>query len=126
MLIVSSIYLQQHVNQDTVWDIPGSPEPTQKMDGSAAAPPWKPNVNNGTELWEANLRNGGQPPPQPQQKTPWGHTPSTNIGGTWGEDDDVTDSSNVWTGVPSGQQQWGNTGGNNGAMWGGGKTTRSF
>lgn len=108
-------HLQQHVNQDTNWDIPSSPEP-MKMDGSGPSP-WKPTVNNGTDLWEANLRNGGQPPPQPQQKTPWGHTPSTNIGGTWGEDDD-TDTSNVWTGVPSGQQQWGgNT--NNGAMWGG-------
>lgn len=112
-------FQQQHVNQDTSWDIPGSPEPSMKMDASGAAPPWKPNVNNGTELWEANLRNGGQPPPQPQQKTPWGHTPSTNIGGTWGEDDDAVDTSNVWTGVPSGQQQWGNNP-NNGAMWGGG------
>lgn len=109
----------QHVNQDTHWDIPGSPEPANKMDGSTGPPTWKPTVNNGTELWEANLRNGGQPPPQPQQKTPWGHTPSTNIGGTWGEDDD-TDSSNVWTGVPSGQQQWGNNA-NSGTMWGGPK-----
>lgn len=111
--------MQQHVNQDTNWDIPGSPEPQMKMDGSGA-PTWKPTVNNGTELWEANLRNGGQPPPQPQQKAPWGHTPSTNIGGTWGEDDDVTDSSNVWTGVPPAQPQWGsgNTG-NGTAMWGG-------
>lgn len=112
----------QHVNQDTNWDIPGSPEPQLKMDGSGA-PAWKPAVNNGTELWEANLRNGGQPPPQPAQKAPWGHTPSTNIGGTWGEDDDVTDSSNVWTGVPPAQPQWGGSGnaGNGGttAMWGG-------
>uniref|UniRef100_A0A6P7FND2 Protein Gawky n=1 Tax=Diabrotica virgifera virgifera TaxID=50390 RepID=A0A6P7FND2_DIAVI len=112
----------QHVNQDTNWDIPSSPEPPIKMDGSGGPPPWKPAVNNGTELWEANLRNGGQPPPQPQQKTPWGHTPSTNIGGTWGEDDDA-DTSNVWTGVPSNQPQWGGAGGNtnNGAMWGGPK-----
>lgn len=109
----------QHVNQDTNWDIPGSPEPPGKMDGNGSTS-WKPSVNNGTELWEANLRNGGQPPPQPQQKTPWGHTPSTNIGGTWGEDDEA-DSSNVWTGVPSGQQQWGGNSGNNGAMWGGPK-----
>ncbi|XP_023022577.2 trinucleotide repeat containing adaptor protein gawky isoform X1 [Leptinotarsa decemlineata] len=111
----------QHVNQDTNWDVPSSPEPPLKMDGTSGPPPWKPAVNNGTELWEANLRNGGQPPPQPQQKTPWGHTPSTNIGGTWGEDDDA-DSSNVWTGVPSSQPQWG-TGGNtnNGALWGGPK-----
>lgn len=110
---------QQHVNQDTSWDIPGSPEPTVKMDGSSGPPPWKPTVNNGTELWEANLRNGGQPPPQPQQKTPWGHTPSTNIGGTWGEDDDG-DSTNVWNGGNSNQQQWGGSGNsNNGPMWGG-------
>lgn len=86
-----------------------------KPDGSGP-PAWKPAVNNGTELWEANLRNGGQPPPQPQQKTPWGHTPSTNIGGTWGEDDDTTDSSNVWTGVPN-NPQWGPAT-NNGNMWG--------
>ncbi|XP_056642244.1 protein Gawky isoform X1 [Diorhabda sublineata] len=112
----------QHVNQDTNWDIPSSPEPPLKMDGSSGPPPWKPAVNNGTELWEANLRNGGQPPPQPQQKTPWGHTPSTNIGGTWGEDDDA-DTSNVWTGAPSNQPQWGGASGNtnNGAMWGGPK-----
>ncbi|KAK9888232.1 hypothetical protein WA026_000500 [Henosepilachna vigintioctopunctata] len=109
----------QHVNQDTNWDIPGSPEPSNKADGSGNAP-WKPSVNNGTELWEANLRNGGQPPPQPQQKTPWGHTPSTNIGGTWGEDDE-TDSSNVWTGVPSTQPQWGGNSANGAAMWGGPK-----
>ncbi|XP_045477567.1 protein Gawky isoform X3 [Harmonia axyridis] len=107
----------QHVNQDTNWDIPGSPEPPNKIDGSGNLP-WKPSVNNGTELWEANLRNGGQPPPQPQQKAPWGHTPSSNIGGTWGEDDE-TDSSNVWTGVPN-QQQWGgNNSANGAAMWGG-------
>lgn len=110
--------LQQYVNQDTNWDIPSSPEPPLKTDGSSGSAPWKPPVNNGTELWEANLRNGGQPA-LPQQKTPWGHTPSNNIGGTWGEDDDV-DSSNVWTGVNPNQQQWtGNGNANNGAMWNG-------
>lgn len=99
----------QHVNQDTNWDVPGSPEPmaggnivksdpTQSVAaGGAAAVPttWKPNINNGTELWEANLRNGGQPPAPAVQK-PWGHTPSTNLGGTWGEDDDGTDSGYVY------------------------------
>lgn len=95
------------MNQDTGWDIPGSPEPGMKEGG------WKTNVNNGTELWEANLRNGGQPPPQPAAKTPWGHTPSTNIGGTWGEDDDTTDNTNMWQGVPNNNQsnpQWGGGG----------------
>lgn len=120
----------QHVNQDTNWDVPGSPEPINtagnivKADtnsqagnaGNAGGPPvWKPNINNGTELWEANLRNGGQPPPAPAQKTPWGHTPSSNLGGTWGEDDDGVDSANVWTGAPSNQQtqQWGQASGTN-------------
>lgn len=120
----------QHVNQDTNWDVPGSPEPIGNAGnivkaepspqaggaGNAGGPPvWKPNINNGTELWEANLRNGGQPPPAPVQKTPWGHTPSSNLGGTWGEDDDGVDSANVWTGAPSNQQtqQWGQASGTN-------------
>ncbi|XP_017062674.1 protein Gawky [Drosophila eugracilis] len=86
----------QHVNQDTNWEVPSSPEPTNK---DAAGPPmWKPSINNGTDLWESNLRNGGQPTAQQVQKPSWGHTPSSNLGGTWGEDDDGTDSSSVWTG----------------------------
>ncbi|KAL1116327.1 hypothetical protein AAG570_005822 [Ranatra chinensis] len=92
----------QNVNQDSNWDIPGSPEPGAKDNSnSAPVPMWKPTVNNGTDLWEANLRNGGIPPPSTQQapKTAWGHTPSSNIGGMWGEDDDA-DTTNVWTGVP--------------------------
>lgn len=87
----------QHVNQDTNWEVPSSPEPTNK-DPSAGPTMWKPAINNGTDLWELNLRNGGQPPTQPVQKTPWGHTPSSNLGGTWGEDDDSAESSSVWTG----------------------------
>lgn len=90
----------QHVNQDTNWEVPSSPEPTNK--DPSGSPMWKPTVNNGTDLWESNLRNGGQPSQQPVQKTPWGHTPSTNLGGTWGEDDDCNDTSNVWTGGPAG------------------------
>lgn len=95
----------QNVNQDTNWDIPGSPEPGPRNDPSGTPIPtaWKPcTANNGTELWEANLRNGGQPPPQPVQKAPWGHTPTTNLGGTWGEDDDGNDNNNVWTGGSQG------------------------
>lgn len=91
-----------NVNQDTNWDVPGSPEPGPRTGDPAGATPWKSHtVNNGTELWEANLRNGGQPPPQPVQKTPWNHTPTTNIGGTWGEDDDGGD--NAWAGNQSQQ-----------------------
>ncbi|KAH8335847.1 hypothetical protein KR074_006314 [Drosophila pseudoananassae] len=86
----------QHVNQDTNWEVPSSPEPTNK--DSAAPPLWKPSINNGTDLWESNLRNGGQPTAQQVPKPSWGHTPSSNLGGTWGEDDDNTDASSVWTG----------------------------
>lgn len=84
-------------------------------------PMWKPPVNNGTDLWEANLRNGGQPPPPQQAKTPWGHTPSTNIGGTWGEDDDAADTSNMWTGAPAPSQPnaapWPGAAGNQASMY---------
>lgn len=99
----------QNVNQDTNWDVPGSPEPGPRGEPgtpSAGVSHWKShNINNGTELWEANLRNGGQPPPQPVQKTPWNHTPTTNIGGTWGEEDeDNSESTNVWTSNQNTQQ----------------------
>ncbi|XP_049536810.1 protein Gawky-like [Anopheles darlingi] len=85
----------QHVNQDTQWDVPASPEPSIKPD-----PTLKATVNNGTELWETNLRNGGQPPvPAASQKTPWG--PQSHHGGTWGVDDETSaEPSNVWTGAP--------------------------
>ncbi|XP_034939131.1 trinucleotide repeat-containing gene 6C protein isoform X3 [Chelonus insularis] len=110
----------QHVNQDSNWDVPTSPEPSISKDG---VPLWKPPVNNGTDLWDATLRNGGQPQPPQQAKTPWGHTPSTNIGGTWGEDDEVVDSSNMWTGTPAPTQpntaQWpGATSNQTGSSWG--------
>ncbi|XP_055714546.1 protein Gawky isoform X2 [Phlebotomus papatasi] len=114
----------QHVNQDTQWDVPTSPEPgapkAESLPQAAPAPPtaWKASVNNGTDLWEANLRNGGQPPPQPVAKTPWGHTPSTNLGGTWGEDDDTAEGGNVWTGAPAAATasvpQWGGAAGGGG------------
>uniref|UniRef100_A0A2S2RA09 Trinucleotide repeat-containing protein n=1 Tax=Sipha flava TaxID=143950 RepID=A0A2S2RA09_9HEMI len=91
----------QHVNQDSQWEVPHSPEPNTKdgpLTGLTGGPGWS-KVNNGTDLWEATLRNGGQPPLQiPVQntsKTPWGHTPASNIGGTWGEDDDVSSVSGV-------------------------------
>lgn len=110
------------MNQDTNWDVPTSPEPSMSKDG---VPIWKTPVNNGTDLWEANLRNGGQPPPQQQAKTPWGHTPATNIGGTWGEDDEAADTSNMWTGAPTSSQpnsaagQWTTGTSNQTGMWGG-------
>ncbi|XP_055600693.1 protein Gawky-like [Uranotaenia lowii] len=122
----------ENVNQDTRWDVPASPEPGSKPDPNSATsgptagiPMWK--TNTGCEIWEANLRNGGQmPQQQPVQKTPWG--PSTNIGGTWGEDDDSNDPGNVWNGAtganpnavvpqggPSQQPPWNAAGA---GMWG--------
>ena len=92
------------VNQDTQWDVPASPEPANKE-----IPLWKQTASNGTEVWEVNLRNGGQaPPPISKSDAPWGRTPTNNIGGTWGEEDENNDSQSVWTGVPNnGSSQWG-------------------
>uniref|UniRef100_A0A182SDR5 UBA domain-containing protein n=1 Tax=Anopheles maculatus TaxID=74869 RepID=A0A182SDR5_9DIPT len=77
----------QHVNQDTNWEVPGSPEPqggaaSTGGTGSASAKPdgggahgagpngsWKAqNMNTGTELWETNLRSGGPAGPHLQQQ----------------------------------------------------------
>lgn len=112
----------QNVNQDTNWDVPGSPEPGPRTGDPPGTTQWKSHiVNNGTELWEANLRNGGQPPPQPVQKTPWNHTPTTNIGGTWGEDDDSGEAGgSVWTGNQSQQAPgWNQNSGPNAGASGG-------
>ncbi|XP_053673778.1 protein Gawky-like [Anopheles nili] len=134
----------QHVNQDTNWEVPGSPEPqgaivaaasanaavaAAKPDGgvpSHGAGPggWKAQtMNNGTELWETNLRNGGgvgsvphlqhQQQQQQQQQPTVSHlgpskgpawVPANNLGGTWMEDDDGTGGvgpeagASVWNG----------------------------
>lgn len=56
----------QHVNQDSQWEVSHSPEPNTKdgpLTGLTGGPGWS-KVNNGTDLWEATLRNGGQPPLQ--------------------------------------------------------------
>lgn len=103
------------MNQSTNWDIPSSPEPP-KIEGTNGSVSWKPPVNNGTELWEVNLRNGGQPP----QKPVWGHTPANNIGGTWGENDE-SETSNVWAGGNSSQQHWSSNGNTNSTVWNGNK-----
>ncbi|XP_053673775.1 protein Gawky-like [Anopheles nili] len=97
----------ENVDQDTQWDVPASPEPGGKTDPNSATsgptagiPMWK--TNTGTELWEANLRNGGQLPQQQPtvQKTPWG--PANNYGGTWGEDDEANEPGSVWNGAMGG------------------------
>lgn len=87
----------QNVNQDTNWDVPGSPEPGLKSDPNTPVQPlWKTGMNNGTELWEANLKCGGQPPPAPVAKSQW--TPKVPFGGTWGADDEEENAAGntVW------------------------------
>lgn len=76
---------------------------------------WRCPVNSGTEIWESSIRQkkgslgaptgsllssasvgmpmGGAP------VQPWGQAPTSNIGGTWGEEEGI-DTSNHWTGVP--------------------------
>lgn len=84
-----------NVNQDSNWDVPGSPEPGMKGEPGSAQPLWKTGMNNGTELWEANLKCGGQPPPAPVAKTQW--TPKVPFGGTWGNDEEEESSAGtVW------------------------------
>ncbi|CAN7941214.1 unnamed protein product, partial [Ixodes hexagonus] len=118
---------QTVINQESAWDTPPSPQPgTKEPPPVAPCPPgampapWK--ANTGTEIWESSVRSsrGGpkQPPPgtapanQGQQASaqPWGpHTPTSHIGGTWGEDDESpnnnggngnNNNNNMWTGVP--------------------------
>lgn len=121
---------QGSVNQDTAWDLPGTGE--SPKDKTAT---WKASQNNGTEIWENTVRNGGKnnTPTAAANSHPWGTNPTTNIGGTWGEEDET---SNVWTGVPqsggargsSSSDSWGgnsggggssNGGNNNDKMWNG-------
>ncbi|XP_015903924.1 protein Gawky isoform X3 [Parasteatoda tepidariorum] len=95
---------QRGVNQDTAWDVPSSPHLSPK-EGST----WTNSTSSGTEIWENNVRHhvkSGNTKPPNQVREPWGHTPTTHIGGTWGEEEDTT---NLWTGVPQASgATWGN------------------
>ncbi|XP_042898538.1 protein Gawky [Parasteatoda tepidariorum] len=117
------------INQDTPWDVPDPPVESGK-DNPPPAPSqvWRAPVNQGTEIWENNLRvNKGSGtltvPPPTTNVPPWGHTPATNIGGHWGDDDS---SSSTWSGPPNtnpNSANWSDpnpaSGGNNsGNMWG--------
>ncbi|XP_050029860.2 protein Gawky isoform X2 [Dermacentor andersoni] len=107
---------QSPINQETPWDVPMSPGTKEPPTGA----PWRAPVNNGTEVWENNMRSaraGGNKQPNPpqsaqgssqcSQQQPWGsHTPTSHIGGTWGEEDEPPPS-NMWTGVPTPSQQGG-------------------
>lgn len=111
------------MNQETVWDVLDPPESTVSSSSSASPSTkdngtavWRANVNNGTEIWETNVRSGGKGQSGATvsgasgSQQPWGANPTSNIGGTWGEEEDA---SNMWTGVPQGNSTVGN-GNNNG------------
>ena len=88
------------INQDSPWNLPPSPQSSPK---ESSASVWRSNTSaSGTEIWENAVRHktkGINPSPVASTSAqPWGHhTPSTHIGGTWGEDEDPN---NHWTGVP--------------------------
>ncbi|XP_022257439.1 protein Gawky-like isoform X2 [Limulus polyphemus] len=120
--VLSEGWGQSTINQDTLWDVPLSPHSNSKEGNSFV---WKAPANNGTEIWENNIRHRNKGSnvnaPSRNNSQPWGHTPSTNIGGTWGEEEDNT---NMWTGVPqpegnnwsgidNGSNMWGSSSHNN-------------
>ncbi|CAG2103083.1 unnamed protein product [Medioppia subpectinata] len=94
------------INQDSPWKLPPSPQSSPR-EVSSSASQWKSSTSSGTEIWENTVRHktkGPTPTPTAQSSSgqSWGpHTPSTHIGGTWGEDEDNT---NHWTGVPQHNQ----------------------
>ena len=77
------------IDQARVWDLPPSPQSSGLVWSATGTEIWKNNNNNN------NNNNSDKTKGSTNQ---WGHTPSTHIGGTWGEEED---SANLWTGVPS-------------------------
>ncbi|XP_065310270.1 protein Gawky isoform X8 [Dermacentor albipictus] len=62
---------QSPINQDTPWDVPMSPGTKEPPTGA----PWRAPVNNGTEVWENNMRSaraGGNKQPNPPQSAQGG------------------------------------------------------
>ncbi|XP_015782520.1 protein Gawky isoform X2 [Tetranychus urticae] len=106
------------INQEKAWDLPPSLQSSPNESSSL----WSTGSITGTEIWEYTVRNktkalisvasaasssssaapiAATPTVSTNQKVSqqWGHNSASHIGGTWGEEED---SSNVWTGVPSG------------------------
>ena len=113
------------INQEKGWDLPPPPSQSSPNVNSVM---WSFGASiTGTEIWEYTVRNktkalisaasatssassanvaavaatSSSSTVSTNQKVsqPWGHNSASHIGGTWGEEED---SSNVWTGVPSG------------------------
>lgn len=104
------------INQEQAWDLPPSPPDSKSVPEDDAYWPATVTSKSGTEIWESTVRQKNKSaglmasastapvstlPPvashSSQNQTHWNHTPTTHIGGTWGEEEDNT---SVWTGVP--------------------------
>ncbi|GFX65263.1 protein Gawky [Trichonephila clavipes] len=114
---------QNNVNQDTPWEV----DESLPQDGTKDSTTWRA-PNNGTEIWESNLRvhKGTATPTAPATAPPppWGHTPATNIGGHWGEEEQGSQWNN---GAMPNPTHWpDNSSANNSStassMWGGSTT----
>lgn len=118
------------INQESTWNLPPSPQSSPKESASV----WRSGTTAGTEIWENALAKGSSSVANTPSSSnqPWGHTPSTHIGGTWGEDEDS--GNNHWTGVPQTNNggvsngttsNWSSNSANNGTnhMWNKGPST---
>ncbi|KAF8797040.1 Protein Gawky like protein [Argiope bruennichi] len=109
---------QNGVNQDTPWDVDDNTQ-----DGSKESTTWRA-PNNGTEIWETNLRmnKGGAPAvatPTTAPPPPWGHTPATNIGGHWGEEEQSSSQWQSGGGTMPNPTHWPDNNNTGSSMWGG-------
>ncbi|GAB0087131.1 UBA domain-containing protein [Sergentomyia squamirostris] len=101
---------KDHVNQETQWEVALSPTKSLEASGGVSAP-------TGTELWHDNLTKAGQTVVQQQGDermtgtSAWDHVPSSNFGGTWGDNSEIDEAStSVWSStpsMPSREFQWG-------------------
>lgn len=96
--------------------MPSSPHLSPK-EGST----WTSSTSTGTEIWENNIRHhikNSSDKPQNQMREPWGHIPSTHIGGTWGEEE-VDDDFDEGVNLPPDIDYYSVRNKNNTSVWGG-------
>lgn len=113
----------QVINQDNAWDHP-SPQDSSRANDSV----WRSSLNTtGTEIWENTVRHKNNSHKQQgttsaaaaaaatesmagasaagasagvaSHSSSWNHTPTTHIGGVWGEEDQSPNS--MWNGIPT-------------------------
>lgn len=109
------------INHETSWEGATSSKSSKNNDSINSSSntnnhsAWKQS-NNGTELWESNVRqgksgnnqtnnlavgsvSGSAVGPVAKPSNPQWTAPASHIGGTWGEEEE--DNGNMWTGVPN-------------------------